>query len=72
MEQSKRTTTRMVHLSSSIIKKKPKKIPPYDKKLVFQQHIACFKFITIPTRGKICGLRRSNETITLPSQKPRL
>ena len=73
MEQCKRTTTRIGHLSSSTKnkQKKPKKIPPYDKKFVVQQHIKCFKFIMIPTRGKTCGLHRRNGTITLPSQKPR-
>ena len=30
-----------------------------------------FKFIMTPTRGKICGLRRRNGTITLPSGKSR-
>ena len=30
-----------------------------------------FKFIMTLTRGKTCGLRRRNGTITLPSGKPR-
>ena len=30
-----------------------------------------FKFIMTPTRGKTCGLRRRNGTITLPSGKSR-
>ena len=29
------------------------------------------KFIQTPTRGKTCDLRRRNETVSLPSQKPR-
>ena len=73
MERSKRTTTRIGHLSSSTKnkQKKTKKIPPYDKKFVVQQHIKCFKFIMTLTRWKTCGLRRRNRTITLPSRKPR-
>ena len=40
MERSKRTTTRIGHLSSSTKnKQKTKKIPPYDRKFVVQQHI---------------------------------
>ena len=73
MERSKRTTTRIGHLSSSTKnkQKKAKTIPLYDKKFAFQQYIKCFKFIMTPTRGKTCCLRRRNGTITLPSRKPR-
>ena len=73
MKGSKRTTTRIGHLSSSTKnkQKKTKKIPPYDKKFVVQQHIKCFKFIMTPARGKSCGLPHRNGTITVPSRKPR-
>ena len=66
MERSKRTTTRIGHLSSSTKKeaKNTKKIPAYEKKFVVQQHIKCFKFIMNLTRGKTCGLCRRNGTIT--------
>ena len=40
MEQSKRTTTRTGHLSSSTKnKQKPKKVSPSDRKFVVQQYI---------------------------------
>ena len=73
MERSKRTTTRIVHLTSLTKNKQnnPKKILPYDKKFVVQQHIKCFKFIMTPTRRKSLGLCRRNGTITLPSRKSR-
>ena len=73
MERSKRTTTRIAHLSSLTKNKQknPKKISPYDKRLVVQQYIKCFKFIMTPTHGKTCGLRRRNGTITLPLRKTR-
>ena len=40
MEGSKKTTTGIGHISSSTKnKQKTKKIPPYDRKFVVQQHI---------------------------------
>ena len=73
MERSKRTTTRIVHLTSLTKNKQknPTKIPPYDKKFVVQQHIKCFKFIMASTRGKTFGLCRRNGTTTLTSRKSR-
>ena len=45
MEVSKRTTTRIGHLSplTKNKKKKTKKIPPYDRKFVVQQYFISLK-----------------------------
>ena len=66
MERSKRTTTRIGHLSSSTKKeaKNTEKIPAHEKTFVVQQYIKCFKFIMNLTRGKTCGFCRRNGTIT--------
>ena len=39
MEGSKRTSTRIGHLSSSKKQQKTKNIPPHDRKFVVQQYI---------------------------------
>ena len=62
MEGSKRTATRIVHLSSSTKnKQKTKKIEPLFSKNTSN----CFKFIMTLTSGKTCGLRCRIVTITL-------
>ena len=73
MEQCKRTTTRIGHLSSSTKnkQKKQKRFHLMTKSLLSNNTSNAFKFIMIPTRGKTCGLHRRNGTITLPSRKPR-
>ena len=85
MEESKRTTTLISHLSSSIKNKQKKKTKKKQRKkkkkkeryhlmtecLLFNNTSNRFKFIMTPTRGKTCGLRRRNGIIALPSQKPR-
>ena len=68
MEESKRTTTRIGHLSSSRKnKQKTKKIHLMTEILLSNNTSNRFKFIMTPTRGKTCGLRIRNGTITLPA-----
>ena len=71
MAGSKRTTTRIGHFSSST-KNKQKNQKRYHlmTEILFSNNTSNhFKFITTPTRGRTCGLRRRNGTITLPSRK---
>ena len=71
MEGSKRTTTRIGHLSSSTKNKTKKRYHFMTESLLSNNTSNHFKFIMTPTCGITCDLRRRNGTITLPSQKPR-
>ena len=75
MEGSRRTATRIGHLTSSTKskqkKKKKKRYNLMTESLLFKNTSTCFKFIMTPTRVKTRGLRRKNGTITLRSGKSR-
>ena len=74
MEGSRRTATRIGHLTSSTKNKQKKKKKRYNlmtESLLFKNTSTCFKFIMTPTRVKTRGLRRKNGTITLRSGKSR-
>ena len=74
MEESKRITTRIGHLSSPVkkqAKKKKKKYHFMTEILLSNNTSKHFKFIITPTRGKTCDLRRRNGTITPPSRRSR-
>ena len=51
--------------------KKQKIYHPMTESLLSNNTSNRFKFIMTPIRGKNCGLRHRNGTITLPSRKPR-
>ena len=71
MEGSRRSTTRIGHLSASTkkISKKTKKIRPYD--LLPNNTSNRFKFIMTPTLGKTCGDLCRNAVLTVSSGKSR-
>ena len=73
MEGSKRTTSRTSHFSSPTKNKQKNKKRDHfmTEGLLSNNTSNHFKFIMTSTRGKTCGLRRRNRTITLPSRKPR-
>ena len=77
MEESKRTTTLISHLSSSIknkqkkTKKKKERYHLMTECLLFNNTSNRFKFIMTPTRGKTCGDLCRNAALTVRSGKSR-
>ena len=68
MDGSKRTTTHIANFSSSTKnkQKKQKRSNLITESLFSSNTSNRFEFIMTPTRGRTCGLRRRNGTITLP------
>ena len=69
MEGSKRTTTRIGPLQQKTSKKTQKIYYLMTESLLSNDTSNRFKFIMTLTRGKNCGPRRRNETITLLRKK---
>ena len=68
MAGSKRTTTRIGHLS---LQQETSKNHLMIESLLSNNTSNRFQFIMTPTRGKTCSLCRRDGRITLPSRKPR-
>ena len=72
MEGSKRTTTHIGHLSPSTKNKQNKNRYNFmTESMLSNNTLNCFKFIMNSTRGKTCGCRHRNGTITVHRGKSR-